>query len=73
MSNMAAMAAILKIYFRLLLKNCLSDLAEIWCEAFGQLVDLKLYKSCQFDIQYGRYGSHLENLFRLLPKNRLSD
>ena len=62
-SKMAATAAILKIYFRLLLQNCLSDWAEIWYGASGQPVDARLFKSWRFDIQYGCHGGHLENLF----------
>ena len=60
---MAATAAILKIYFRLLLQNRLLDWAEIWYGASGQPVDARLAKSWQYDIQYGCHGSHLENLF----------
>ena len=55
--------AILKIYYSTFLQNCSLYWAEIWCGASGQLVDLKLYKSCQFDIQYGGHRGHLENLF----------
>ena len=62
-SNMAATAAILKIYFRLLLQNSMSDWAEIWYGASGQPVDARLFKSWWFDIQYGCHGGHLENLF----------
>ena len=62
-SNMAAKAAILKIYFQLLLQNRLSDWAEIGYGAWGQPVDAWLFKSWRFYIQYGRHGSHLENLF----------
>ena len=62
-SNMAATAAILKIYFRLPLQNRLSDWAKIWYGALGQPVDTRLFKSWQYDIQYGRHGSHLENWF----------
>ena len=47
----------------LLLQNRLSDWAEIWCGALGQRVGSWLFKSFRSDIQYGRHGGHLENLF----------
>ena len=57
------MAAILKIYFSLLLLNRKANWLQTCWEASGWLKDQKELKSCPSEIQDGCHGSHLENLF----------
>ena len=56
------MAAILKIYFLLLLLNRKANWLQTCWEALWWLVDQKQLKSCRSEIQDGRHGGHLENL-----------
>ena len=46
-----------------LLPNRLTDQLQTWCGPSGQWVGSRLFKSFWSDIQYGRHGGHLENLF----------
>ena len=57
------MAAVLKIYFSLLLLNRKANWHQTCSEASGWLVDQKKLKSFQSEIQDGRQDSHLESLF----------
>ena len=60
---MAAMAAILKIYFITSSPEPKGQLTPNLLGSIGVIVDQKKLKLCQLEIQDGCHGSHLENLF----------
>ena len=62
MAAVAAKAALLKIYFSLLVLNQKTNCLETMQEAAGWPVDQKWLKSFRTEIQDGRRGDHLENL-----------
>ena len=61
--KIAAMAAILEIYFALHLQNRKANLLKTWQEVSGWLVDKKKQNLFWSEIQYGRHSRQLENLF----------
>ena len=60
---MAAMAAILKIYFSLPSPKPKSQLTPNLVGSIGVTYRSKIVKSFRSEIQDGRHGGHLENLF----------
>ena len=61
---MAGMVPSWKPIFDFYSRTLLVGLSEICCGASKQLVDLQLYKSCQFHNQYGSMGAFLKILRR---------